>query len=44
VLLQFRCQSTKMLFTLMTIHSQEGSLWQCMHWQQHGHATMEPGA
>jgi hypothetical protein len=32
-----------MLVTLlMAIHSQEGSLWQCMHWQQHGHATMEP--
>jgi hypothetical protein len=44
VLLQIKCQSTKMLVTLMTIQSQEGSLWQCMHWQQHGHATMEPGA
>jgi hypothetical protein len=44
VLLQFRCQSTKMLVTLMTIHSQEGSLLPCMHWQQHGHATTEQGA
>lgn len=44
VLLQSGCQSTLMLVTLMTIHSQEGSLCKGMHCQQHGHAALEPGA